>query len=68
MLKKLLFLMMFLVVNGATFAQDTEMADQLRGSGRIYVVVATIAIVFVGLAIYLFTLDRRLNRLEKNKD
>jgi CcmD family protein len=68
MLKKLLFLMMFLVVNGAASAQDTEMADQLRGSGRIYVVVATIAIVFVGLAIYLFTLDRRLNRLEKNKD
>jgi CcmD family protein len=68
MLRKLAFLVTFLMIGGATFAQGTEMADQLRSSGRIYVVVATIAIVFIGLAIYLFTLDRRLNRLEKNKD
>jgi len=52
------------------FAQKTtqpEMADAFRSSGKIYVVVATIAIIFVGLAIYLFTIDRRLKKLEKGK-
>ncbi|WP_462265793.1 CcmD family protein [Mucilaginibacter sp.] len=53
----------------SAFAQQTssvEMADALRSSGRIYVVIATIVIVFAGLAIYLFALDRRLKRMEKN--
>ena len=40
------------------------MADAMRSSGRIYVVIATIAIVFVSLAIYLFSMDRRLKKLE----
>ncbi len=54
----------------AAFAQQTtevEMADSMRSSGRIYVVIATIAIVFVGLAIYLFAMDRRLKKLENDK-
>jgi len=68
MIKKLIFLIALLATNFVASAQDVEMADQLRGSGKIYVVVVTIAIVFVGLAIYLFTLDRRLSRLERNKD
>jgi CcmD family protein len=68
MIKKLIFLAVLLATNFVASAQDVEMADQMRSSGKIYVVVVTIAIVFVGLAIYLFTLDRRLNKLEKNKD
>ncbi len=68
MIKKLIFLAVLLVTNFVASAQDVEMADQMRSSGKIYVVVVTIAIVFVGLAIYLFTLDKRLNKLEKNKD
>lgn len=58
----MLFLSAFL------FAQtnnDVEMADQMRNSGKIYVVIATIVIVFIGLAIYLFTIDRRLKKIEK---
>lgn len=42
-----------------------EMATGLRSSGKIYVVVATIAIIFVGLAIYLIRIDKRLSKLEK---
>ena len=51
-----------------SFAQQTnevEMADQMRSSGKIYVVIATIVIVFIGLAIYLFTIDRRLKKIER---
>lgn len=68
MIRKLLFLAFLLATNFAASAQNVEMADQLRSSGKIYIVVITIAIVFVGLAIYLFAIDRRLSKLEKNKD
>jgi CcmD family protein len=44
-----------------------EMADIFRSSGKIYVVVATISIIFIGLAIYLFSIDRRLKKIEKEK-
>ncbi len=47
--------------------QPVEMADAMRSSGKIYVVIATIVIIFVGLAIYLFSIDRRLKKIEKEK-
>ncbi len=58
----MLFLSAFL------FAQqnnNVEMADEMRSSGKIYVVIVTIVIVFVGLAIYLFSIDRRLKKIER---
>ncbi|MFD2570241.1 CcmD family protein [Spirosoma soli] len=42
-----------------------EMADRLREDGKIWVVVAVIAAVFVGIIIYLVRLDRQLGKLEK---
>ncbi|MFD1256580.1 CcmD family protein [Mucilaginibacter terrae] len=68
MIKRLICLAVFLIGYISVFAQDVEMADTMRSSGKIYVVVGTIAIVFIGLVIYLFTIDRRLTRLEKYKD
>lgn len=67
-MKKLPFLLLFLLTFTTVFAQqntNVEMADTLRSSGKIYVVITTIAIVFIGLAIYLFAIDRRLKKLEK---
>jgi len=43
-------------------------ADFLRGIGKIYVVVAVIAVVFLGLTFYLWSLDRRLSDLENQID
>mgnify|MGYP003941938663 CR=1 FL=1 len=43
------------------------MATGLRSSGKIYVVVAVLAVLFIGLAVYLFTLDKRLTKLEKQR-
>ena len=68
LMKKLLTLLCFTLLSLAVFAQDskvTEMADTMRSSGKIYVVIATICIIFAGLAIYLFTIDRRLKKIEK---
>ncbi|MDB5154976.1 MAG: CcmD family protein [Mucilaginibacter sp.] len=67
-MKRILILLCLAFCNVAVFAQqpaNVEMADTMRSSGKIYVVIATIAIIFVGLAIYLFSIDRRLKKIEK---
>lgn len=53
-----------------SFAQtsnDVEMADLLRSSGKIYVVVAVVCVIFLGFIIYLFTIDRKISRMENKK-
>ncbi|WP_222852151.1 CcmD family protein [Olivibacter sp. SDN3] len=56
-----------------SFAQPSngvEMADGLRSSGKIYVVVSVVCVIFLGFIAYLFVLDRKISRLEnkeKNK-
>lgn len=63
----LLFAVLLLNCIGAFAQEKVEMADELRSSGKIYVVIATIVLIFVGLAIYLFSIDRRLKKIEKEK-
>jgi CcmD family protein len=41
--------------------QDT---DFMRSMGKMYVVVAVIAVIFLGIVIYLIRLDRKLTKLE----
>jgi CcmD family protein len=45
-----------------------EMADSMRSNGKIYVVVAVCMIILTGLFIYLFSLDRKISRIEKNRE
>ncbi|MVN76879.1 hypothetical protein GO988_11140 [Hymenobacter sp. HMF4947] len=65
-----LLLPLLLLVSTA-FAQATaaadqpEMADALRQSGKIYVVVLVIVIILSGLLLYLVRLDRKVSRLER---
>ena len=48
------------------FAQEhVEMADTMRSEGKIYVVVAMILVILFGFIGYLFTIDRKMGRLEK---
>ena len=47
--------------------QEVEMADQMRADGKIYVVVAVVLIVFIGLILYLISLDRKISKLEKER-
>jgi CcmD family protein len=42
-----------------------EMADTMRSEGKIYVVVAIMLVIFLGLMAYLFLMDRKISRLEK---
>jgi len=70
-MKKILFAFCFLFLASCiTFAQepnDVEMATTLRSSGKIYVVVGVLATIFIGLAFYLFSIDSRLKKIEKQQ-
>lgn len=41
------------------------MADQMRSDGRIYVVIAVMLTILLGITLYLVRLDRKISRLEK---
>ncbi len=42
-----------------------EMADTMRSNGKIYVVVAVVMVVFVGLIVYMIQTERKITRIEK---
>jgi len=46
-------------------AQDVEMASVMRSNGKIYVVVAVMATIFIGLMIYLIRIDKKVQKLEE---
>jgi len=52
------------LVNSSFAQQQVEMADGLRAEGKIYVVVAIILIILLGLFAYLFRIDGKLKKLE----
>ena len=70
---RLLMFFSILLLNTQTMAQDfsdgekAEMADSMRSNGKIYVVVAVVLVILVGLIVYLVGLDRKISRLEKEK-
>lgn len=45
--------------------ETIEMADVLRQSGKIYVVVAVLSVIFIALVIYLYVQDKKIKNLEK---
>jgi uncharacterized protein (DUF983 family) len=46
-------------------ASDIEMADQFRADGKIYVVIAVVSVILIGLFAYLFRLEKKIADLEK---
>jgi uncharacterized membrane protein YdbT with pleckstrin-like domain len=61
--------MMLVFIAGAQehIANDASTAQTgLRADGKIYVVVAVIVTILLGLYIYVIRLDRKISRLEKN--
>lgn len=59
-------LMFFSLAGMAQQNNGVEMADDLRSSGKIYVVVVVLCVIFIGLIIYLFSIDRRVKKIERN--
>ena len=70
-MRKLLFTTTLLLQSVcASLAQqesDVEMADAMRSSGKIYVVVGVIVLLFLGLLSYILLLEKRLRKLERQE-
>jgi len=77
MIKRTIFTIFFILSTMLTFAQDkieidesdysnqqVEMADAFREDGKIYVVVAVVLVILLGLLLYVFLVDRKVTRLE----
>lgn len=47
---------------------QTEMDDFFYSSGKIYVVIAVLVIILLGIGMYLLRLDRKISKLEKEKN
>jgi CcmD family protein len=62
--KSILIIVIAMLYAGVAEA-ETEMADSMRANGKIYVVVAVLATIFAGIFAYLFILDRKIARIEK---
>lgn len=59
--------MILAILSVAVHAQTTnaESNDVMRSSGKIYVVVAVVITILLGLFVYVFSLDRKISKLEK---
>lgn len=66
-LKQLLLIALLLLANHTMlFAQDTPKSQGIMYSnGRIYVVVAVMVTILIGLLLYLVRLDRKISKMEK---
>ena len=47
--------------------EKVEMADKFRADGKIYVVLAIILVILAGLFFYLIRIDRKVAKLEEQK-
>lgn len=58
--------MSYLILLFNMFLQNVEMADVLRSEGKIYVVVVIFLLILAALFIYLYRIEKKIDRL-KNK-
>ena len=61
----LLSLLLPLLMIAQNADSTVAMANGMRSSGKIYVVVAVLCLILLGIALYLIRLDRKITRLEK---
>ncbi|GAA4463737.1 hypothetical protein GCM10023093_12850 [Nemorincola caseinilytica] len=67
MTRKIFAILALLLASVQGAFAETEMADKMRAEGKIYVVVVVLATIFAGIFSYLIYLDRKITRLEKEK-
>jgi len=63
MIKRFILSILLLICNYVLFAQSLD--NSMRSNGKIYVVVAVLVAIFIGIILYLIRLDRKISKLEK---
>jgi len=72
--KKYLLSLSAILISYLAFAQEqtssvsVQMAETMRSSGKIYVVVAVLSIILIGLILFLISIDRKIRKLEKEME
>ncbi len=58
-----------ILLNSSVFAQaqTVDMADVMRSNGKIYVVVAVCLTILLGLFLYVYNIDRKISKIEKEE-
>ncbi len=64
-MKRIISIAASLGITFTGYAQEPEMADGMRSEGKIYVVVAILAVILFGLVAYLISIDRKVTKLEQ---
>jgi len=68
-MNRILLLLIGFFISNITWAQQNkevpEMADIMRSNGKIYTVVAVCLTILIGLFVYVFSIDKKIQRLEK---
>lgn len=59
------FLMFLLTLQLFAQGAGSSISDSLYASDKIYVVVACVLVILLGLLFFLFTIEKRLKKLEK---
>lgn len=60
-----LLLLCFFISSFANAQEKVEMADVMRSNGKIYTVVAVCLTILIGLFIYVFLIDKKIKKIEK---
>lgn len=70
-LTKITSVLLFSMITATVQAQQTvvnpENADFMRSNGKLYVVVAVVVTILLGLFFYVMNLDRKISKLEKRQ-
>ena len=69
LMRKIVFILTGLFIAATAYSQDKKdvtMADTLRSNGMIYVVLAVVLIILIGLILYMVRVDRKISKLEKD--
>lgn len=62
---KSLQVLLFMMIAMPIMAQSNGLENTFFESGKIKVVMGVAVIIFIGIAIYLFRLDKKISKLEK---
>ena len=66
-LKKIISVLLLIIPGMRVNAQSVlpEPVDLMHSNGKIYVVVAVVVTILLGLFLYLYNLDRKISKMEK---
>jgi Na+/proline symporter len=68
-LKKLVLFFVFacyqVVANAQAAVTDAKSNDLMRSNGRIFLVMTIVVFIVMGLLLYVYSLDRKISKLEK---